>query len=419
MRFIRHHLRWTRVNDETSTIDGTLFVWYRRWHVVFAIITVVAALSALSDTGHPVDRRILGTLLLGVLVTWFWLRIARRVRRGIDARDMLLYLLVAFPLFIVLINLHPAYYLLTFFAYWQLYAYLSIPMATVSAVLLSATLLASNGGGDALSPIPIIISAAVLLVSTMFALYIDALAREAEKRQVLIDELHATRDELALQQHEAGVLAERERLAGEIHDALAQGFASIVMHLEAAEPRLDANPLTARHHLDQARQTARDSLAEARRLVRDLRPAPLEQATIDVALARTVSTWMDGTSVPAIFAVVGDVQPLSRPQETILLRATQEALANVRQHAAATRVTVTLSYMDDEVALDIRDDGRGFAELGEQDGDGGYGLIAMRQRVAAAGGALNVESAPGEGTSLAVTLPFLPLCVHPTDVAAR
>lgn len=191
------------------------------------------------------------------------------------------------------------------------------------------------------------------------------------------------------------------------------------MHLEAAESHLVTDSTAAHRHLDQARQTARTSLTEARRLVRALRPAQLDVATIDQALANTVSTWSEGTGVSAIFTVAGASRSMCRAHEAILLRAAQEALANVLQHAAAHRVAVTLTYMDDEVALDIRDDGRGFAEHGEQDGDGGYGLVAMRQRVAAAGGALTVESAPGEGTSVAVTLPLVPSAVRPTDVATR
>lgn len=214
---MQRHLHWTRASDETSAIDGTLRVWYRRWHLAFAAIAVVAGLGALLDPGLPATRRAAGTLLLAFLVGWFWFHIVRQFRDGIEERDVVLYLVVAFPVFVLLLNLHPSYYLLAFVAYWQLYAYLSVPIATIGAVLLSAALWFSGDRVEAVSPIPIVIGAVALLVSTMFALYIESIGREAEKRQVLIDELHAARDELAAQQHEAGVLAERARLAGEIH----------------------------------------------------------------------------------------------------------------------------------------------------------------------------------------------------------
>ncbi|MBA2277651.1 MAG: hypothetical protein H0W06_07780, partial [Chloroflexia bacterium] len=183
-------------------------------------------------------------MLLGALIGWFWLRVARGLREGIDEGDLLAWFLVAFPLFVILINLHPSYLLLTFIAYWQLYAYLRIPAASVGAVVLTAALWVSTTGADALSPVAVVIGGMALLVSTMFAAYIEALGREAEKRQVLIDQLRATRDDLAAAEREAGRLAERQRLAGEIHDTLAHGFTSIVISLEAAETHLGARQAT-------------------------------------------------------------------------------------------------------------------------------------------------------------------------------
>jgi signal transduction histidine kinase len=205
-----------------------------------------------------------------------------------------------------------------------------------------------------------------------------------------------------------GVLAERQRLAREIHDTLAQGFTSIVMHLEAAEQAMPANHETALSHIDWARGTARESLAEARRVVWALRPDILEGASLPQAIEHLVGRWSEESGVTASADVTGTTRPLPTHAEATLLRATQEALANVRKHARARNVAVTLSYMMDMVALDVRDDGVGFdpALRGNGDVERGFGLAAMRERVEQQGGRLIVESAPGEGATLVVELPI-------------
>jgi signal transduction histidine kinase len=207
-----------------------------------------------------------------------------------------------------------------------------------------------------------------------------------------------------------GVLAERQRLAREIHDTLAQGFTSIVMHLEAAEQALPANPETALGHIDWARGTARESLAEARRVVWALRPEILEGVSLPEAIERLAARWSEESSVSATTDVTGTPRTLPTHAEATLLRATQEALANVRKHSRARNVAVTLSYMVDMVALDVRDDGVGFesAQAHQDSGSAasGFGLAAMRQRVEQQGGKMIVESAPGEGATLVVELPI-------------
>jgi signal transduction histidine kinase len=213
---------------------------------------------------------------------------------------------------------------------------------------------------------------------------------------------------LVEQVRQTAVLEERQRLAREIHDTLAQGFTSIVMHLEAAEQGLPGEPETIQRHLDEARRTARDSLEQARRLVWALRPAHLERASLPEALARVAARWSEGLGVEAHVTTTGTGTPLPPEIEVTLLRALQEALTNVSKHAQASQVTVTLSYMDDLVALDVQDNGTGFeptqAQSATQPVDG-FGLTAMRERVEQLGGTLRVESAPGEGTTLAIEIP--------------
>ena len=215
---------------------------------------------------------------------------------------------------------------------------------------------------------------------------------------------------LVEQGRQIGVLAERQRLAHEIHDTLAQGFTSIVMHLEAAEQAMPANPQAALGHIDWARGTARESLAEARRVVWALRPEILEGVSLPEAIERLSARWSEESGVSTSTDVTGTSRPLSTSAEVTLLRTAQEALSNVRKHARARTVAITLSYMEDMVALDVRDDGLGFdpAQASRSNGDaaGGYGLAAMRERVEQLGGRMIVESAPGEGTTLVVDLPI-------------
>ncbi|SEE03931.1 Signal transduction histidine kinase [Streptomyces sp. 2112.3] len=239
----------------------------------------------------------------------------------------------------------------------------------------------------------------------------EALYRESEQRRRLIEELTAARSELAAAEHAAGVLAERERLAREIHDTLAQGLSSIQLLLRAAERALPRQPGTALGHVRQARTTAAGNLAEARRFVRALSPPDLEAGSLPAALERLCATTARTSPLAVHCQVSGTPTALPTTHEVALLRIAQSALANTVRHAGAGRAELTLSYMDTEVALDVVDDGAGFvpAEVpapGSVAADGtGFGLAAMRARARALQGTLVVESAPGEGTAVAVTLP--------------
>ncbi|MFE0725796.1 sensor histidine kinase [Streptomyces rochei] len=239
----------------------------------------------------------------------------------------------------------------------------------------------------------------------------QALYRESEHRRRLIEELTATRADLAAAQHTAGVLAERDRLAREIHDTLAQGLSSIQLLLRAAERALPQAPQNAARYVDQARQAAADNLAEARRFVAALTPPTLEGTTLADALERLCTTTSARHRITARFHLTGDPAPLTTAHEVALLRIAQSALANTVRHAGATTAEVTLSYLGDHVALDIVDDGHGFDPtlLPASDPEtGGFGLAVMRARTQALGGTLTIESAPGRGTALAARLPLTP-----------
>ncbi|MFF9394495.1 sensor histidine kinase [Streptomyces griseoluteus] len=239
----------------------------------------------------------------------------------------------------------------------------------------------------------------------------QALYRESEHRRRLIEELTATRADLAVAQHTAGVLAERDRLAREIHDTLAQGLSSIQLLLRAAERALPDAPRNAARHIDQARQAAVDNLAEARRFVAALTPPTLEGTTLAGAVERLCATTSARHRITARFHLAGTPAPLTTAHEVALLRIAQSALGNTVRHAEATTAEVTLSYLGDHIALDVVDDGCGFdlVRLPAPDPEtGGFGLTAMRARTRALGGTLTIESAPGHGTLLAARLPLTP-----------
>ncbi|MEV6027993.1 sensor histidine kinase [Streptomyces sp. NPDC052036] len=244
----------------------------------------------------------------------------------------------------------------------------------------------------------------------------QALYRESEHRRRLIEELTATRADLATAQHTAGVLAERERLAREIHDTLAQGLTSIQLLLRAAERALPDRPEAAARHVDQARQAAVDNLAEARRFVAALTPPALEDTTLADALERLCTTTDARHRLTAGFRLTGDPVPLPTAHEVALLRIAQSALANTVRHAQATTAGITLDYAHGHVTLAVDDNGTGFDVsrlAGPDPGGGGFGLAAMRARSHALGGTLTVESAPGHGTILTARLPLPPAETDP------
>ncbi|GAB3151119.1 sensor histidine kinase [Amycolatopsis stemonae] len=299
---------------------------------------------------------------------------------------------VAFPLYFLQLHLLPR----------------RAGLAAVSATAVAA-IAAFAAHQGAFSPAAAIGPALGAAVAVAVVWGYQALYRESERRRRLIDELTATRADLAEAQHEAGVLAERERLAREIHDTLAQGLSSIQLLLAAAGRSLPETAGNAARYVDQARQAAADNLAEARRFVVALTPPALDDTTLAGALERLCATTGTRHRITARFHLTGDVTPLPTAHEVALLRIAQAALANTVRHAGATAAEVTLSYLGDEVALDVVDDGAGFdpGSLPASDpGEGGFGLAAMRARTRALGGSLAVESVPGAGTSLAARLPL-------------
>ncbi|RME72442.1 MAG: GAF domain-containing protein [Chloroflexi bacterium] len=219
---------------------------------------------------------------------------------------------------------------------------------------------------------------------------------------------------------EIAVLEERNRLAREIHDTLAQGFTGILVQLQAAERLSLKRPELARQSLQEARELARQSLQEARRSVLNLRPTALENHTLDQVLADHVRRFEQETGITARFILQGYPNPLQPEVEQNLYRIAQEALTNVRRHAQASRVTVTLAFEERTVCLSVVDNGIGLGKLpdgnGQQAGNGrsagppadkngGFGLVGIRERAGLMKGWATFNSPTQGGTEVKVVVP--------------
>lgn len=288
-----------------------------------------------------------------------------------------------------------------FFLYLHLLPAAAGPLAVVATTALTIVAFAVHGGltvGGVVGPV--VGAGVALLIGLGYA----ALERRAAEREALLAELIATRDRLAAAEREQGVLAERARLAREIHDTVAQGLSSIQMLLYAAE-RADATS-PGIEHVRLARRAAADGLAEARRFIRELAPPSLDSG-LGPALERLAQGWSAREGVDVVVDVAREVV-LPMDAQTALLRISQGALANVAQHARAGRVGIRLDASDDAVRLRVADDGDGFDPRGAAVGASGtdsFGLRAMRERVDQLGGRLDLVSAPGAGATITVTLP--------------
>ncbi len=199
------------------------------------------------------------------------------------------------------------------------------------------------------------------------------------------------------------VLEERNRIAREIHDTLAQGFTGIVLQLEAAEQALGEDINQAQQHLDRARALARENLNEARRSVWALRPQRLEQLPLVAALRQEIDRFTRDTGIRTDFHIIGDNRTLSAEIENALLRICQESLTNVNKHARASQVSIELAFRDSDIRLSIYDNGIGFEPALPIENR--FGLISMRERAKLLGGSMNVKSEKGKGTHIESIIP--------------
>lgn len=395
--------------------------WNRLWHALPLALLGVATLIAVLDSSTPPQARIVTVALAAAVAGWHWWMVLAHPQWPEKAlAPMAVYFTGLIVLTWSLAARHPAYTLLviacfpmSFAALPGWYAYLGV----------AATALVAAGGPSALlnsgDSWPSLLVAAGAALAAFLGWIIRAMETEVGRRRAanlalesanarlarLGEENAELQGKLLAAARQTGVAGERGRMAREIHDTVAQGLAGIVTQLEAAEEAA-SDPDAVRHRLGVARSLARESLTEVRRSLNDLRPGPLAESRLPEALSALVSGWSAAHEVPATLTVTGTARLLHPEVEVTLFRAVQEALANVARHARASKTGVTLSYMEDVVVADVRDDGAGFAP---QEANGtGFGLTAMRQRVVRLAGDVEVESAPGQGTAVSVSVPAIP-----------
>jgi signal transduction histidine kinase len=394
-----------RARDRWEWIRPTL-----RWASV--ILPIACAIVAATDWDNTLTGRLLGFVLAVAYGGWILL-LDRKVCQAHDAGTVLwpiVSLAGSLLIFGALVVINPAFFFVAFLLYWQIFSTLPLLPAIVVAIVFSAEMLALQlhySRHSLLDDPSMAVSGVISIAFGIFmAVWIGGIIEQSGQRADLIRELEATRADLAAAHHEAGVQVERERLRQEIHDTLAQGFTSIVMLAQATEGALDNDDgAQVRRHVESIERTARENLAEARSLVEGTRPAPLDGSSLPDALRRLTERLGADLGIRATATVTGTTADLPPATEVAVLRAAQEALTNVRRHAGATAVSLTFLRSDEGVMLEVTDDGRGFDVASAGDDPAHVGLRGMRARLEEVGGDVLVESEPGRGTTVIVTMP--------------
>jgi signal transduction histidine kinase len=358
------------------------------WHAVFALFAGLTAVLLVAE------RRWLALGLLVAVSAWYAATGARALHRPPGSALGMVYVAVAEPLVLVLFALTPTGAILLFLLFphiWRFLPTLWAVVASAAAVAAIGLLRFLPGADDLLATATWL--AVMLLAAVLMGLWITRITGQSERRAALLAELERTRAELAAVNRDLGALAERERLARDIHDTVAQGFTSILLLAQAMDP---ADP-----KVGLIERTARQNLAESRALVAALSPAGLDAGSLPAALQRLVDGVGEELGIGAEMRVEGVERALPAAHEVVLLRVCQESVANVRKHAGASRLEVLLAYGAGTV-LRISDDGRGFEPGGTPEG---FGLAGMRERVREVGGTLRLSSTPDRGTCVEVGLP--------------
>ena len=383
---------------KTDVFDRWTPVWHAFFYVMMAVATGVVVLNPAATSRLPV------VVLVSALAIWHWVMIVRPGRGHRERpRQVGLYIFGATIVSGVLVAIDLVFLMVAMSLYNQVFAFLTMRRAMPAAAAITASIgLSVSRTSDPAAVIVVVVCAAA---AVLLALYLDATASESRKRRELIEELERTREQLALAQRVVGMTEERSRIARELHDTVTQQLVGIVMHLEAANGADAAGAKTA---LEQSLRLAREGLAEARRLVWAERPAQLEAGSLTGALMTAGERVSKETGLAVEHDFAGDLDTLPAAVQALVLRGVQEALANARKHARARRVTISVARSDDLVTIDVHDDGVGFdPDAARPTARGaGFGLRGLRDRVAAVGGRLSIESAPGKGTTLAVHVPL-------------
>lgn len=409
-----------RRDEAMASTSGELTRWDRSWqaserwtgYILLAGSTILSLLATEPSAG--VDPVTLALVVLATLWMVFGHTTAPPERRAAPGYAFV-YLAGLLVLAAALMSRDVLFFIFAIAGFLHAAPLRPLPLVFVGTAATSLLIHVFTWGGLPRDPGAAVMFGAIIVIQTFLIGFGVAggekLAELSEERRATLAALEASvaanetlQAELLHQARQAGVGQERQRMAREIHDTLAQGLTGVITQLEAAA-QSEHDPPTRRRHVEHAAALARRSLTEARRCVQALAPGPLEHGRLPDALDRQVRDFARLHGVRADTVVTGGDVALPAEAEVALLRVAQEALTNVGKHAAATRVGVTLSRFDDEVLLDVRDDGCGFDPAGALDA-ASFGLTAMRQRLEELGGSLTVESRRGGGTAVSAALPL-------------
>ncbi|MDT7727988.1 MAG: hypothetical protein QOI21_4564 [Actinomycetota bacterium] len=380
--------------------------WFWLWDVYFTITFGFTLFLVVTTADTATALRVTSALALcGIAITY--LAGGRRLvgPDGADDSKVAFAVLVALLFIVAMFTCTSASFIL--FAvcplmYMSLSARVASVITTVGIVLVPVTVIVRFGFGEPSLGSLLPITALLVVFGLLVGRWTSRIIEQSRERAELIEKLEASQAEVARLSHEAGTSAERERLAREIHDTLAQGFTSIVALTQAIESELDTDVTAARRHLDLAARTARENLTEARAMVAALTPSALTAGSLEDAVRRQAERLGEESPITVSFDVDGPLPVLGTAAEVVVLRATQEALTNVRKHAAASRVRVRLSVVEGSVRLSVADDGTGFDPESPVEG---FGLRGMRARAEQVGGTVKVHSGQTEGTTVELEVP--------------
>ncbi|WP_330333029.1 sensor histidine kinase [Streptomyces sp. NBC_00536] len=382
--------------------------WFGLWDALFAVSYAVTTMLLFTSAGEQVHRAVAMAALTAAVPWYAALGRSTMIHQGQGpVRRSVVFSVGLFVLFAVAV----VFDLAASFALFAVVPMLMMSLATSPAIavvtlanLVPVIVVWLRGGTlsrDILAVLPT--SLLGIALSVMLGLWITRVTRQSRDRAELIEELHRNRAQVARLSRKAGVSAERERLAREIHDTLAQGLTSIISLVQAAETDFTADPDRARAHLALAGRVARESLGEAREFVTELTPPALQESSLVQATRRQAEGLTAQTGMRAHVTVEGAERELPMALSVVLLRSLQEAIANIRKHAGKARTAeIRLVYEQDTVRLLVRDDGPGFTVTGDQRGSG---LRGMQTRAHEISGAATVVSSPGQGTTIEVTVP--------------
>ncbi|MGU3497411.1 sensor histidine kinase [Mycobacterium sp. C31M] len=370
--------------------------WHWLWDLYLAGMCAVAIGAV-----HLLDDRVPGpspagaTVLLALLAGWLILAGRQVPRLGTLGWRPLVYVVGAVVLWAAAMVCAPAAVAAVPALFPVVFSTLPLRAAVGAAVLVTLLPLgvefAMTGARSPYFPVAVAMTLIGLVAGPIIGIMIVTSVRQRIALAGLVAELRDSRAETARLSRQAGVAAERERLAREIHDTLAQGFTSIVTLCQAIEAELGTDRDAAVRHLTLIESTARDNLAESRTMVAELTPTALEGATLPAAILRLCQAFENETGTAVDRRIAGDTPSAGMAGDVVLLRAAQEALSNIRRHSGAGAATVTLERRLDSVRLTVSDNGIG---LGPGHADG-FGLRGMRSRVAQVGGTVSVDSPDG------------------------